>query len=46
MAAMAGTKFKDRQKLHISDEKFEQDQSSVIKNLMARIEVLADKLKT
>ena len=38
---MAGTSSKDPQ---ISDEEFEQDQSEVIKNLMARIKELEDKL--
>ena len=41
---MAGTSSKDRENPHISDEEFEQDQSAVIKNLMARIKELEDKL--
>ena len=41
---MAGTSSKDRENPHISDEEFEQDQSAVIKNLMARITELEDKL--
>ena len=44
MAAMAGTSSKDRENPHTSDEEFEQDQSAVIKNLMARIKELEDKL--
>ena len=41
---MAGTSSKDRDNPHISDEEFEQDQSAMIKNLMARIKELEDKL--
>ena len=41
---MAGTSSKDRENPHISDEEFEQDQSAVIKNFMARIKELEDKL--
>ena len=44
MAAMAGTSSKDRENPHISDEESEQDQSAVIKNFMARIKKLEDKL--
>ena len=41
---MTGTSSKDRENPHISDEEFEEDQSAVIKNLMARIKELEDKL--
>ena len=41
---MAETSLKDRENPHGSDEEFEQDQSAVIKNLMARIKELEDKL--
>ena len=44
MATMAGTSSEHREHLHISDEEFEQDQSSVIKDLVARIKELEDKL--
>ena len=44
MAAIAGKSSKDRENRHISDEEFKQDQSAVIKNLMARTKELEDKL--
>ena len=44
MAAIAGTSSKHRESPHIIDEEFDQDQSAVIKNLLARIEELEDTL--
>ena len=44
MAVMARTSSEDRENPLISDEEFEQDQSAVVKNLMARIKELEDKL--
>ena len=44
MVTMGGTSSKDRENPLISDEEIEQDQSAVIKNLMARIKELEDKL--
>ena len=41
---MVGTSSKDRENPHISDEELKQDQSAVIKNLMAGIKELEDKL--
>ena len=41
---MAATSSEHRENPHISDEEFEQDQSTVIKDLVARIKDLEDKL--
>ena len=41
---MAGTSAEHRKNPHISDEEFEQDQSAMIKDLVARIKELEDKL--
>ena len=43
MAVMARTSSEDRENNLISDEEFKQDQSAVIKNLMARIKELENK---
>ena len=43
MVSMAGTSSEQRENPHISDEEFEQDQSALIKDLVARIEELEDK---
>ena len=44
MVTMAGTSSEHRENPHISDEEFEQGQSTVIKDLVARINELEDKL--